>query len=290
MVPRNAEYPYLCRQHTLPNLGTVWHYHPELELHYIIRGEGVRFVGDNISSFAAGELLLLGENLTHMWRCTRKYFLGNPDVTAEAIVVQFLPDFMGKDFMLKRESAAVHALFERAKYGFVVHGKTKKQVVDLMRKSVSVEGLDRLILIMNMVHILANSDELTQIATGWTTHHVNREEAGRINEVYHYILARYREEITLPEIASVAHLSVTSFCRYFKMMTKKTFKDFLIEVRISHAKRMLIEDQHYTTEAICFECGFSNRSNFFRHFRNIVGCTPVEYKRQYALETYCRKM
>jgi len=290
LVPRNAEYPYLCRQHTLPNLGTVWHYHPELELHYIIRGEGVRFVGDNISSFAAGELLLLGENLTHMWRCTRKYFLGNPDVTAEAIVVQFLPDFMGKDFMLKRESAAVHALFERAKYGFVVHGKTKKQVVDLMRKSVSVEGLDRLILIMNMVHILANSDELTQIATGWTTHHVNREEAGRINEVYHYILARYREEITLPEIASVAHLSVTSFCRYFKMMTKKTFKDFLIEVRISHAKRMLIEDQHYTTEAICFECGFSNRSNFFRHFRNIVGCTPVEYKRQYALETYCRKM
>jgi len=290
LVPRNAEYPYLCRQHTLPNLGTVWHYHPELELHYIIRGEGVRFVGDNISSFAAGELLLLGENLTHMWRCTRKYFLGNPDVTAEAIVVQFLPDFMGKDFMLKRESAAVHALFERAKYGFVVHGKTKKQVVDLMRKSVSVEGLDRLILIMNMVHILANSDELTQIATGWTTHDVNREEAGRINEVYHYILARYREEITLPEIASVAHLSVTSFCRYFKMMTKKTFKDFLIEVRISHAKRMLIEDQHYTTEAICFECGFSNRSNFFRHFRNIVGCTPVEYKRQYALETYCRKM
>jgi len=282
LVPRNAEYPYLCRQHTLPNLGTVWHYHPELELHYIIRGEGVRFVGDNISSFAAGELLLLGENLTHMWRCNRKYFLGNPDVTAEAIVVQFLPDFMGKDFMLKRESVTVHDLFERAKYGFVVHGKTKKQVVELMRKSVSVEGLDRLILIMHMVHILANSDEMTQIATGWTMHHVNHEEAKRINEVYHYILARYREEITLSEIAAVAHLSETSFCRYFKMMTKKTFKDFLIEVRISHAKRMLIEDHSYTTEAICFECGFSNRSNFFRHFRHIVGCTPVQYKRQYV--------
>src|SRR3546814_884843 len=101
---------------------------------------------------------------------------------------------------------------------------------------------------------------------GWTTHHVNREEADRINDVYHYILANYREDITLSEISSVAHLSVTSFCRYFKMMTKKTFKDFLIEVRISHAKRMLIEDQRYTTEAICFECGFSNRSNFFRHF------------------------
>lgn len=281
LVPRNAEYPYLSRQHTLPNLGTIWHYHPEIELHYIIRGKGVRFVGDNISSFDAGELLLLGENLPHMWRCNQKYFLGNPEITAEAIVVQFLPDFMGKDFMLKRESAAIHSLFERAKFGFVVHGKTKKQVVDLMQKSVSVEGLDRLMLIVNMVHILANSSELTQISMGWTTRHVNLEEAHRINAVYQYILSHYREEISLPEIAAVAHLSLTSFCRYFKMMTKKTFKDFLIEVRISHAKRMLIEDRHYTTEAICFECGFSNRSNFFRHFKRIVGFTPIEYKRQY---------
>lgn len=282
LVPRNAEFPYLCRQHTLPNLGTVWHYHPEIELHYIIRGEGMRFVGDNISSFDAGELLLLGENLPHMWRCSPKYFLGNPNITAEAIVVQFLPDFMGKDFMLKREVAAVHSLFERAKHGYVVYGDTKQKLVALMQRSVSAEGLDRLVLIMNMIHILANSSELTQIATGWTTRHVNHEESARINEVYHYILARYREDISLQEIASVAHLSVTSFCRYFKMMTKKTFKDFLIEVRISHAKRMLIESRQHTTEAICFECGFSNRSNFFRHFKRFVGCTPLAYKRRYT--------
>jgi len=198
-------------------------------------------------------------------------------------VVQFLAEFMGRDFMLKREAASLLSLFERAKFGFVVHGKTKKKVVDLMRKSVAVEGLDRLLLIMNIIHILAGSNELTQISMGWTTHHINSEEAYRINEVYHYILARYREDITLQEIASVAHLSITSFCRYFKMMTKKTFKDFLIEVRINHAKRMLIEDQHYTTEAVCFECGFSNRSNFFRHFKHIVGCTPIQYKQQYKL-------
>lgn len=283
LVPREAAYPYLSRQHTLPNFGTVWHYHPELELHYVIRGEGVRFVGDNISNFGAGELLLLGENLTHMWRCNQQYFLGDPDVTAEAVVVQFLSGFMGKDFLLKREAEAVHILFERAKCGLVVHGETKKQVVDLMRRSVLVEGLDRLMLILNMVHILANSEELTQISMGWTAHHVNPDEANRINTIYNYILTRYREEISLPEIASVAHLSETSFCRYFKMMTKKTFKDFLIEVRISHAKRMLIEESDYTTEAICFECGFNNRSNFFRHFKHIVGCTPVEYKHRYSM-------
>ncbi|NGM60430.1 helix-turn-helix transcriptional regulator [Sphingobacterium sp. SGG-5] len=284
LVPRNTQFPYLARQHTLPNFGTVWHYHPELELHYIIRGEGVRFVGDNISNFDAEELLLLGENLPHMWRCNKQYFEGNPDVTAEAIVVHFLPDFMGADFLSKQEATAVHALYERAQSGLIIHGKTKKEILNLMQESVQQEGMSRLITILNMVHILANSKETTKITSGLSSYHANKDETDRINKIYHYILSNYRDEISLEEISSVAHLSVTSFCRYFKMMTKKTFRDFLIEVRISHAKRILIENNIPTTESICFECGFNNRSNFFRHFKRITGCTPIEYRQRYLYE------
>src|SRR5699024_8532429 len=115
LIPRNTENAYLSRHHTLPNLGKVWHYHPELELHYIIRGHGTRFVGDNISNFAAGELLLLGENLPHMWRCTEEYFRKDSSVSAEAIVVQFLPDFIGRDFLQKWESSAIVHLYDKAK-------------------------------------------------------------------------------------------------------------------------------------------------------------------------------
>lgn len=284
LVPRSTEYPYLSRQHTLPNFGTVWHYHPELELHYIIRGEGVRFVGDNISNFDAGELLLLGENLPHMWRCDRQYFEGNPNVTAEAIVIHFLPDFMGTDFLIKKEAAAIYALYERAQAGLIIYGKTKEKIVQLMQKSVKEEGLDRLITILNMVHILANSKDVSKISSGLATYQANKDETDRINKIYHYMLTNYREPISLEEIASVAHLSVTSFCRYFKMMTKKTFRDFLIEVRISHAKRLLIENDFPTTESVCFECGFNNRSNFFRHFKRITGSTPLEYRQRYLYE------
>ena len=281
LVPRTGEHPYLCRQHTLPNFGTHWHYHPELELHYIIRGEGVRFVGDNISNFNAGELLLLGENLPHMWRCDEKYFSGNTAMTVEAIVVHFLSDFIGKDFIAKREAAPIVALFERAKNGFVVYGNTKKKVVDLMYNAVQAEGIDRLLLILNMIHHLMHSNEMAPIAGRWNHHNIKPEETKRINKIYNYILTNYREEITLKEIAAAAHLTETSFCRYFKMMTKKTFKEFLVEIRINHAKRLLIEDGQNTTEAICFSCGFNNRSNFFKQFKSIVGCTPVEYKKQY---------
>lgn len=244
-------------------------------------GEGVRFVGDNISNFSAGELLLLGANLPHMWRCNEKYFRGTPSITAEAIVVHFLPEFMGNDFLKKPETASILNLYEKAKSGIEIHGDTKKEVVAHMRQSVKKEGLGRMVSIINIIEILAESKEIQPITTSVTSYKSNQKEIDRLNKIYVYTLENYHTNLTLEEIAAVANLSVTSFCRYFKMMTKKTFHDFLIEIRISHARRMLIEETTTTTEAICFECGFNNRSNFFRHFRQITGFSPVEYKHKY---------
>ncbi|WP_428667009.1 AraC family transcriptional regulator [Runella sp.] len=280
LVPRDILSSHLSRHHTLPNFGTVWHYHPELELHYIVRGEGVRFVGDNVSNFNAGELLLLGENLPHMWRCNEQYFRQDPNVTAEAVVVQFLPDFMGKDFLKKPESGTILSLYDKAKAGLVISGTTREKLIPLMLKSAKTAGLGRLVVILLMLEILSESDEMHPISTKDSLYNFSKEETERLNKVYNYTLINYKKDLTLEEIASVANLSVTSFCRYFKMMTKKTFHDFLIEIRISHAQRMLVEDSSITTEAVCFECGFNNRSNFFGHFKRITGLTPVEYKRK----------
>lgn len=278
LVPRDVRSSHLSRHHTLPNFGTVWHYHPELELHFIVRGEGVRFVGDNVSNFNAGELLLLGENLPHMWRCNEQYFRQDPAITAEAVVVQFLPDFVGQDFLQKPESDAIQHLYDKAKAGLVITGRTREKLIPLMLQSAKTAGLQRLVLILTMLEILSKSDEMCLISTKDGLYQPNKEETDRLNKVYNYALTHYKEELTLEEIASVANLSVTSFCRYFKTVTKKTFHDFLIEIRISHAQRMLVEDKTITTETVCFECGFNNRSNFFAHFKRITGLTPHEYK------------
>ena len=112
----------------------------------------------------------------------------------------------------------------------------------------------------------------------------NKEETERLNKVYQHTLLNYSKEITLEEIAAIANLSVTSFCRYFKLMTKKTFHELLIELRISHARRLLMEDSGITVESIGFECGFNNRSNFFRHFKKFTGLTPAEFKRKCVSE------
>jgi AraC-like DNA-binding protein len=108
----------------------------------------------------------------------------------------------------------------------------------------------------------------------------NEAEIVRLKKIYSYTLANYKNEISLEDIASISNLSVTSFCRYFKLMTKKTYYDFLTEIRISHAYRMLIENK-LPTEVICYECGFNNVSNFYRHFKKVTKMTPLAYKRKY---------
>jgi AraC-like DNA-binding protein len=149
-----------------------------------------------------------------------------------------------------------------------------------MIKIAQAKNLERISLLISILHLLAESDEFETIAGGQAFYQSNESDTLRLNKVCNYTLMNYKKDITLEEIAAISNLSVTSFCRYFKLMTKKTYYDFLIEIRISHACRALVEDK-LPTEVICFDCGFNNVSNFYRHFKKVMGITPLEYKRKY---------
>ncbi len=279
-VPVNSQASFRISHDVKANFGTIWHYHPELELHYVVRGEGVRFVGDNVSNFSAGEILLLGENLPHTWRCNQEYFQEQSNLQVEAIVVQFRTDCLGRDFLQLDEVYAIRTLFERARQGLLIHGETNQKIAELMRSAVTANPFQRLITLLSILDVIAQADEIETITSAKAFYQSNEMETVRLNNICNYTLANYAQPITLTEIASVANLSVTSFCRYFKLMTHKTYHDFLNEVRISHASRSLIENS-MTTEEICFESGFNNLSNFYRNFKRIKGVTPLDYKNRY---------
>lgn len=282
-VPTQIRSSFSVRHDIQPNFGSVWHYHPELELHHVIQGKGVRFIGDNISNFSPGEVVLLGGSLPHMWRCNQEYFEDDPHRKVEAIVIHFLPDCLGKDFLSLPEAYLIPKLFEKAQKGMRITGKSKDLLADLMHEATRATDMDRLIILMSMLKILAKTEEYEPIASAHAFYKSNESDTMRINKICTYTLSNYKKDINLEEIASIANLSVTSFCRYFKVMTNKTFYDFLIEIRISHACRLLVEDR-LSTEMICFECGFNNVSNFYRHFKKVTGLTPLEYKKQYLLK------
>ncbi|MFD1145051.1 AraC family transcriptional regulator [Larkinella insperata] len=279
-VPVNAQDAFSVRHDRKPNFGNIWHYHPELELHYVIQGEGVRFIGDNVSNFSAGEILLVGENLPHTWRCNDAYFQDSSRMQVEAILMQFRPDCLGRDFLNLAETQPIRRLYERASRGLLIKGETGEKIASLLYSVVEARPLQRLIILLSILEILSQSDELETITSEHAFYQSNELETVRLNKVCTYTLSNYAKEITLEEVASMANLSVTSFCRYFKMMTHKTYHEFLTEVRISHACRALVENK-LSAEVICFDSGFNNLSNFYRHFKRVKGVTPLEYKRTY---------
>lgn len=279
-VPTQLQTSFSIRHDRQPNFGTIWHYHPELELHHVIKGEGVRFIGDNIGNFSSGEILLLGSALPHTWRCKDEYFENNNDQEVEAIVIHFLPHCLGKDFLNLPETYLIPKLLEKARKGMKITGKARGKLAELMHSAIDATNLDRLIILLNILKTLAETEEYVPIASAHAFTHSNELDVIRLNKICTYTLSNYKKDITLEEIALISNLSVTSFCRYFKLMTKKTFYDFLIEIRISHACRMLVENK-LPTEIICFDCGFNNVSNFYRHFKKVTSITPLEYKRKY---------
>lgn len=275
-VPLRSGNSFSIRHDKQANPG-VWHYHPELELHYVIKGEGLRFIGDNISNFSAGELILLGENLPHKWKTSEK---AGGEEDFEAIVIHFLPDCLGKDLLLLPESLLIRKLYESAGKGMLFRGESRITLAGLMYSALKAEGLERLIVLLSMLKLMAESTEYGPIASAHAFYPSNESDILRLNRIHEYTLTNYRKTISLDEVAALSNLSVTSFCRYFKLMTRKTYLDFLTEIRISHACRLLVEDK-LPTGIICYECGFHNISNFFRHFRKVTGMTPLKYKQQH---------
>jgi AraC-like DNA-binding protein len=258
-----------------------WHFHPEIELIYIHKGRGTRFIGTDVHRFEPGEMFLFGSNLAHMWRCDPEYFSEGAKQKAEVTIIYFHHDFLGDRFFSTPELKNVDALLDKAKQGIRITGNTKTLVKELMVKLSDARGVERITILLAALEKIANSREKQPVNSVY--HHVNSEkaEADRLNKVFQYITDNFQRKITLSEIAAVANLSAKAFCRYFKSKTRKTFYSFLLEVRVAHACNLLME-KDMSVYQVCYDCGFNNLSNFNRYFKKIMGKTPTDYKREFS--------
>lgn len=257
-----------------------WHFHPEIELIYIHEGRGTRFIGTDVHRFEPGELFLFGSNLAHMWRCDPEYFLENSARKAEVTIIYFHHDFLGDKFFNVPELKSIESLLEKAKQGIKLTGDTKVRIKELMGKLSEAKGLERIITLLTILNTMANSKEKEYINSIYHEVNTERSEATRLNKVFQYVSDNFQRKISLSEIASVANLSTKGFCRYFKSKTRKTFYDFLLEVRVAHACNLLLEKDMSIYE-VCYDCGFNNLSNFNRYFKKIMNKPPSEYKREF---------
>jgi len=260
-----------------------YHYHPEYELKYVIKSEGKRFVGDSVENFNAGDLVLLGPNLPHYWKNDPQYYESDrPD--SSAFIILFSDDFLGKDFFDTPELQKVNELLNRSRGGICFPQADKGNIPGNMNKLLTADGPQRILLILEILIELSEAKAYNILAKDFShdffIQNVKSGSFGRLQRVHEYVIENFHNQILIETVAGIANMSPHAFCKYFKKNTKKTFTRFLNEIRVCHAKKLLIEDKD-TISQICFESGFNNLSYFNRQFKLIAGLTPREYKALY---------
>ena len=279
-VSKGPDSSFSVRRDLVPHVNNRWHYHTEVELIHFKKGEGTQFIGDNIKRFKAGDVILVGSNLPHYWRFDDSFFEENTKTTADVRVSHFNENFWGEQFLQLPENNNIKTVLEKAKRGLQVTGKSKQQVAEILEQLLHSEGSQRIILLIEALSAVANCKQLVTLSSIGFKPYLVKVESDRINSIYEYSIKNFRNKIQLEEIAEVANISPNSFCRYFKSRTRKTYSQFLIELRVGHACKLLIEN-NLCLKRLCYDSGFNNFTSFHKYFKMITGKSPLIYQKEF---------
>lgn len=248
-----------------------YHYHPEYELVYVATGSGRRHVGNHLSYYDDGDLVLIGKNLPHSG------FGYGVSGLHEEVVIQFAEDFLGNNFLNIPEMAAVHELLQRAMRGIYFNGATKKTAAQKLRRLLRLSHFEKLLALLDLLQMLAVSRDYHLLNAAGQSYDFKQKDEARLKKVYDYVAAHYQQPVNIKEVSQLVSLTVPSFCNYFKKNMHLTFTDFVNEYRINHSCKLLM-DGHSIADA-CFNSGFNNVSYFSKLFKTIKGKSPGQFKK-----------
>lgn len=254
-----------------------WHYHAEYELVLITNGCGRRVVGDHIDRFENNDLVLLGSNTPHEWLCDPEYYQEPDNFKGVGIVVQFVHDFLGDKFMDIPENISLKAFLALSSRGIVIEGETKNRIISLMLRMNGESDRERLYTLFSIFRIFSSTSEVRVLASPSYIESMRLNIDEPMQKALRYILQNFQKNITIKELLEETNMSNTSFCAAFKHAHRMTFKEYLLNIRVGYACKMLTEDSHNISE-IAYISGFENISNFNRQFKKIKGITPTQYQ------------
>lgn len=258
---------------------SYWHHHPEYELVLILRGKGKRMVGDNIDRFRQNDLVLVGSYLPHAWMCDREYNEHPSGFQGEAIVYQFLHNFLGSQYFEIPENRDLKLLLAESSGGLKFTGKTKEKITALMTQSCNMDGQDQLLTLFSIFNILSKTKEYTVLSSPGFMDPYHQEGNLNMQKAIEYIFLNFHKEVTIKEMLRITNMSNTAFCIAFKRMNRMTFKEYLLNIRVGYACK-LITGGTLNISQIANNCGFENMSNFNRQFKKIKGITPSLFRDQ----------
>lgn len=252
------------------------HFHKNFELNYISSGSGRRIVGSHISSYAPGDLVILAPNISHCWEVLEPDESGH----GECVVTHFYENIIASDFFNIPELNEVVTLLKESGTGVRFKGDETKKVAKSLRRMVYLHGLEKYIELLKVFNMLLKIEDREVLALPSSMPNSYEKDREQIDKIYEYVFQNIQNEIKLNDAARLACMEPSSFCRYFKRKTNRTFIDYVKNVRIGIAARLLAETDKQITQ-ICYECGYNNLANFNHYFKMIMKKTPSEYRKAF---------
>jgi AraC-like DNA-binding protein len=269
-LPLSDDTSFVARIHRTPNFEVPWHQHIENEIILFTEGAGLSFVGNYVGEFETGDIFFLGANLPHTFQKTDGVITG-------AVVIHFRDDFWGKEFLNLPESKGVQQLLNTSLQGLRITGKSKEALHPLITSLEREKGFERIITLCEILNALDKSEDFIRLSSQ-EVKQINNKNRQRIDRIFHYTMENFKEPIELSKIAGIADMSIPAFCNYFKKSTRKKYIDFLNEIRIGYACK-LITDTQITIESAGYESGFNTLANFNKQFLKVKKMTPSKYRK-----------
>ena len=269
---------FYSERKTIPYFGGHWHYHEEYELMFTIKGNGIRIVGDHMDHFHDGQLVFIGSGVPHLFKNEEK----DGTELVDYIVIKFNSAFKGSNIYLLPEFSGILNFLKRSARGLIFSQDVVEKLSEQLIQLTKSEGASRIINLLAILKSLSTEVDFQHLSSEHFSLKNSTKGEDRTQKVIDYITENYTNDISLDDLAAVAHMTTNSFCRYFKSRTGKTVFQFIREFRINKACQMLINGERSISE-ICYDTGFNSFSTFNRIFKNLKHVSASEYKSRYML-------
>jgi AraC-like DNA-binding protein len=280
-IPVVQDNAILVEAVVLPHFYNHLHRHNEVQITWVMEGTGTLIVGNYMKPFKAGEVYIIGANQPHIFKNDKAYFKKTSKQEVRAITIFFNPEFLMSTLLQLPETKVIKRFMEKAVNGLQVPAKKVGFITGEIAHLNSVNEGYKLAAFLRLMQMLAEIRNWSPLATVSLANTFTDNEGLRMNNIYQYSMANYPASIKLKQVADIAFLSPQAFCRYFKKHTRKTYFDFLNEVRVNEACKKMIANGDASIVELAQQNGFKSSSNFCRVFKKVIGLSPLQYVKSY---------
>jgi len=282
-IPKTERESFRVQIDESPYFYDTLHKHNEIQITLLVKSEGTIICGDHVGNFNEGDLFVIGADQPHVLRNNKEYYEESSE-GAYAISLFFDKNSFGSEFFNLPEVKVLYSFLNRTQRGLKFSDKVRDKIKPIMFSIEHQIGLNRFIEMLKVLQVLSETEEYEYLASANEIKDYDEREGERMNKIFQFTMKEYYRNISLEEVSGLASMTPNAFCRYFKQRTRKTYVNFLNEIRISNASKLL-GSSDLTISQICYQSGFNNLSHFNRNFKKIQGCSPSEYSKK-SLTSY----